>query len=382
MHRNIFRKGGCMLNWFFGRSSMVKGQKLLRYISPHGLFGDHRGCGASLPRHIFAKLETILEDDRSRHDAHQAVGSGRKRQHDSEEQAIEEMKPRKRERKDAAPNTTATLLASILSSRPTDVCEEVKSQTEDKVGDEEEASTEIKAEWEASETRLRARGAIWEEQWSKIEAFGQRQRLLTAVGTYALSCPLIEDRYTGLEGLLRLSVEFIPGTDDTRVLHGQLDLSLFTGAVAFAVSDAALHVWCYDKTRRPTHPNGEMDRLRAWGRDARTTLGLQRKSDSSCAIPRADFDLSAELRLCGEFMCNDDRKLFLRPGLILANDFDIDFTDLSGLSFTGRIKLPMLSDEPAVLEGFTFEETATKTGRSWSEYDTASIRYGSVWNEP
>ncbi|KAH7066727.1 hypothetical protein BKA63DRAFT_571135 [Paraphoma chrysanthemicola] len=173
-------------------------------------------------------------------DAHEAACSARKRQHDSEEQAIEDMKPRKRIRKDAAHDTTATLLSSVTPSRQTHTYQEVKVEAEDNVEEEEEASTEGKAEAEAAETRWPARGAIWEEQWSKTEAFRRRQRLLTAVGMYALSCSLIEDRYPGHEGQLRLSVELIPVNDDTGVLHGQLDLGLFTGAVSLAVSNTAL----------------------------------------------------------------------------------------------------------------------------------------------
>jgi|TARA_R110002003_G_scaffold244_16_gene17564 hypothetical protein len=94
------------------------------------------------------------------------------------------------------------------------------------------------------------------------------------------------------------------------------------------------------------------------------------------------LDLSAELRLSGEFRCHDDRKLFLKPHLVFANDFDMKFDDLSGLSFEGDIKLPMLSDQPVGLEGFKIGESATIDGNHWTTYHTANVRYGSMWSEP
>ena len=53
-----------------------------------------------------------------------------------------------------------------------------------------------------------ARSAVWKVQWAKVEDFRRKQYLLPAAGSYALTCPMIEDRFPGVDGKLRLDLSF------------------------------------------------------------------------------------------------------------------------------------------------------------------------------
>ncbi|KAF2827821.1 hypothetical protein CC86DRAFT_369051 [Ophiobolus disseminans] len=260
---------------------------------------------------------------------------------------------------------------------------EVESDGDNENEQEVESDGDSESSEEEIESRITARSEIWAAQWTKVKSFRRKQHLLSAVGSYAISCPTIEDRYPGLEGQLRLDIMFLPKyTENDGILEAHLNLGLFNGTIALGLNSDSFDIWCCRQSRSTNTPNEETQKLKELSRAARTKLPVDESSGSSLKIAPVDFDLSQPLSFIGEFRCQDDRKLFMRPSQTFADACSIDFLDTLGLSFSGEIYLPMLDTKPVGFEGFKLQERATRSGwRAWSEYETVNIRYGSEWNK-
>jgi len=331
------------------------------------------------PRNQFSKLEALWEKNHSNATPPQSVGSSHKRSGEAQDhQSTSQAKRAKRDEAELLASNATPLSQVPPQAQEEPVVKADCTQAEDAESDQEDVNTE-----EPAESRIPARSTIWAAQWTKIEAFRRKQHLLAAVGSYALSCPVIEDRYPGLEGQLRLDIKFLPEyTENDGVLEAHLNLGLFKGTIALALDSEVLDIWCYHQSRPINSVNAESQRLRDKSRAARTILGADRVPGSPLKIAPVRIDLAQPLAFWGEFRCQDDRKLFMRPGLIFANTCEVDFLDTSGLNIEGTIDLPMLEIGTVRFEGFKVHELATKTGwRAWSEYDNALIRYGSDWNK-
>jgi hypothetical protein len=231
-----------------------------------------------------------------------------------------------------------------------------------------------------------ARSAVWQEHWQKIEAFRLQDYYNRFTGSYTISCTLIEGRYPGLDGCLRLHIDLLFNTVKRGLLKAKLELGLFTGIMIMAMDSGVLSEWCYHEHRRSdpqtidTH-NPEMDRLRDESEKAQITAH-QKILEPGRAVRAKQIDTSKPAHLYCAFRLEDEHDIFMKPDTIFADHGEIVFTDLFGHQFDATFSLPMLSSEPVKCTGYKIDADGDTEGmRSWADYDTSTIRYGAAWNQ-
>lgn len=340
------------------------------------------------PRHIFEELEKIWTQEQSRRNTSHTPRTSKKRVRDiaSDTDSVVSQSKRTKsfEHDQGLPlsDTDVSCTQSELGEQEVQVDAVSESHEETTTVDEDDHGDASETSEEDAETRMPARSAAWKAQWTKVEAFRRRQYFLATVGSYAITCPLIEDRFPGFEGQLRLHITIRPNTENDGILTACLDLGLFEGILVLGTEEDRLHVWCHEKSRPGKRPNPESRRLEQRSRAAKRRIKAKASTNSGSIDPvNIGFDEAPSF--WGEYRCRDDRGLFSGSEVVFSNKSCIWLQDKAGMHIEGDICLPMLSDDPVVFEGFKVQESpAVKTGaNSWAEYNTAIIRFGPSWKD-
>ena len=229
--------------------------------------------------------------------------------------------------------------------------------------------------------------ALSRAQSAQFNVFRLRQYYYQVCGSYTLVCPSIAAKFPAIADQLRLEVFLHPtGTVEDGIVEAYLDLGIFKGTMILGTSKEHLAKWCFMQhqqhwTQHHTHNDNdqEFQRLRTAYFAAWEYSGSAKAGDGSCIFPPIDTKPDNAPSFTCEYRVFDTYRLFLKPGPIFADNGLIEFSDLTGLQFSGTLNFPMLSDEPIAINGFKIDGNTTAKPQAWSSYVTPNIQYGAAW---
>jgi hypothetical protein len=90
-------------------------------------------------------------------------------------------------------------------------------------------------------------GPVWKSRWQQdIEKYRVTDYHSRIADKYAINCPVIKQRYPGLEEKLVIRIRILHSdTKHQGVSEADIDLGLFKGSAAMGIDEHSLADWCY-----------------------------------------------------------------------------------------------------------------------------------------
>ncbi|KAH4074388.1 hypothetical protein HBH50_046620 [Parastagonospora nodorum] len=338
--------------------------------------------GESPPfRHAPLSIFSELEREWNMKNASSSTNTGRKRGQDDVPMESHGESSRKRARVTGIPKASTAdraqplAVALLRPARNQPDCQAPVVKTEQRV------ETELQPD---------GLGPVWKSRWQQdIEKYRFTDYHSRIAGKYAISCPVIEQRYPGLEGKLVIRIRILHSdTKHQGMFEADIDLGLFKGSAAMGIDEHSLADWCYRQQMQlqPTEKNMEIKRLEDEANDAHlSTCGNPciRSSQYNARSIKAKCDISKCAKLFMQVRLKDEKDLFMRQGAILGCEGEIEFHDLHGLEFEGDIDLPMLGPDPVKFRGYKVKQLLKSdvVDTLWGKIPTSAIKYGDAWNK-